>query len=293
MKFPPFGYHDPETLADALGLLTTLDGSRLLAGGQSLLPMLAMRYAQPEHLIDLRRIAEIVGIRQDDTVIEIGAMTRQRDVEFSDAVGRRLPLLREAILQVGHRQTRNRGTIGGSLCHLDPAAEQVSVVAAFDAELVAQGPSGQRLIAARDWPENFMTPSLGPDEILVSARFTPWPEGHGWAFMEFARRHGDFAIASAAALVLLDGEDRFTRVSLTVGGVGLAPVRMTDVEQALIGQRGGEDVFRAAASACAQLQATEDALVPAHYRSHIAGVMAKRALIKAYARAKEFRGSLN
>jgi len=220
-------------------------------------------------------------------------MTRQRDVEFSEVIGRQLPMLHEAILHVGHRQTRNRGTVGGSLCHLDPAAEQVSVIAAFDAELIVQGLSGQRRIAASEWPLNFMTPSLSPDEILVSVRFTPWPEAHGWAFMEFARRHGDFAIASAAALVLLDGEGRFSRVSLTIGGVGLAPIRMTEVEQALVGQRGGDKVFRDAAAACAQLQATGDALVPAYYRSHIAGVMAKRALATAHARAGDFRGGLH
>lgn len=293
MKFPPFGYHDPETLPEAIGLLTRLKGSRLLAGGQSLMPMLAMRYAQPEHLIDLRRIGGLVGICQHDTVIEIGSMTRQRDVEFSGVIRRQLPLLREAILQVGHRQTRNRGTVGGSLCHLDPAAELVSAIAAFDAELVVQGHSGQRRIAASGWPLDFMTPSLAPDEILVSIRLTPWPEGHGWAFIEFARRHGDFAIASAAVLVSLDGEGRFSRVSLTIGGVGLAPIRMTDVEQALVGQRAGDDIFRDAAAACAQLKATGDALVPAYYRSHVAGVMAKRALVAAHGRAVKYRGGLN
>jgi carbon-monoxide dehydrogenase medium subunit len=293
MKFPPFGYHDPETLPDAIALLTTLEGSRLLAGGQSLMPMLAMRYAQPEHLIDLRRIKELAGIRENDTVIEIGAMTRQRDVEYSGIVAQRLPLLREAILHVGHRQTRNRGTVGGSLCHLDPAAEQVSVIAAFDADLVVQGTSVQRRIAASEWPVGFMTPSLGPDEILVSIHIIPWPEAHGWAFMEFARRHGDFAIASAAALVLLDGEGCFSRVSLTIGGIGTGPIRMTEVEQALVGQRGGDDAFSAAAAACAKLEATGDALVPAYYRSHVAGVMAKRALAVAHARATAFRDALN
>lgn len=281
MKPAPFHYHDPDTLSDAIGLLGRLENSRVLAGGQSLVPMLAMRYAQPDHLIDLRRIGQLSGIRDEGGVIEIGAMTRQRDVEFSALVAERLPLLREAILQVGHRQTRNRGTVGGSLCHLDPAAEQVSVVAAYDAELVAEGAAGPRRIAASDWPLGFMTPSLAPDEILVSLRFTPWPAGHGWAFKEFSRRKGDFAIACAAALVCLDNDNRFTRVSLTIGGVGVAPVRMTQLEQALVGQPAGAAAFDEVAAVCSKLEATGDALIPAYFRSHVAGVMAKRAMIAA------------
>jgi carbon-monoxide dehydrogenase medium subunit len=286
MKPAPFRYHDPVTLPDAIGLLSRLENSRVLAGGQSLVPMLAMRYAQPDHLIDLRRIAPLSGIRDEGDVIEIGAMTRQREVEFSALIAKRLPLLQEAILQVGHRQTRNRGTVGGSLCHLDPAAEQVSVVAAHDAELVVEGPAGRRPIAASDWPLGFMTPSLAADEILVSIRFMPWPAGHGWAFKEFSRRKGDFAVACAAALVCLNQDSRFVRVSLTIGGVGVAPVRMTQLEQALVGQQAGEAAFDEIAAVCSKLEAIGDALVPAYFRSHVAGVMAKRAMMAACDRAR-------
>jgi carbon-monoxide dehydrogenase medium subunit len=287
MKPPPFGYHDPADIPEAIALLGSLENARLLAGGQSLMPMLNMRYAQPDHLIDLRRVPGLAGITEEGGTVVIGAMTRQRDVEYSPIVEQRLPLLCEAIRQVGHRQTRNRGTLGGSLCHLDPAAEQVSVCAAYDAEMVVVGPEGERRIAAADWPLGYMTPSLAPEEMLIAVRFTPWTVPHGSAFIEFARRHGDFAIASAGALVAVDKAGLITRVALSIGGVGPAPVRVSEVEASLIGQTGGEEVFKAAGATCGTLEAMGDALVPASYRSHLAGVMAKRALTLAYARAKE------
>jgi carbon-monoxide dehydrogenase medium subunit len=287
MKPPPFGYHDPADIPAAIALLGSLENARLLAGGQSLMPMLNMRYAQPDHLIDLRRIPGLAGITEEGPTVVIGAMTRQRDIEFSAIVAARLPLLHEAIRQVGHRQTRNRGTLGGSLCHLDPAAELVSVAAAYDAEMVVQGPEGERRIAAADWPLGYMTPSLAPDELLTAVRFTPWAVPHGSAFLEFARRHGDFAIASAAALIALDAAGTITRVALSISGVGPAPVRMTEVEQSLVGQTGDAAVFAAAGATCGTMEAMEDAMVPASYRSHLAGVMAKRALTAAYNRARE------
>ena len=284
MKPPAFSYHDPATLAEAVALVATLDNARVLSGGQSLMPMLNMRYVLPDHLIDLRRISELAHIRQSGGDIEIGGMTRQRDIEYSDLIAAKLPLLHEAIHWVGHRQTRNRGTIGGSLCHLDPAAEMVATVVAFDATLIAQGPSGVREIAASDWTLGYMTPSLAPDEILTGVRFTPWPDGHGAAFVEFARRHGDFAIASAAAMLTADGAGRITRAVLTIGGVGPAPVRLTEAEQGLVGQVASDTAFAAAARHAAAIEAIGDALVPAEYRAHLAGVMARRALAKAWSR---------
>src|SRR5262252_276006 len=144
MKPPPFSYHDPETVADAVGLLSRLENAKLLAGGQSLMPMLNMRYVLPDHVIDLNKISALSYMRETDGVLEIGAMTRQRDIEFSDAVKARFPVIHEAILNVGHRQTRNRGTLGGSLSHLDPSAELVSVAAALEATVTVQGPAGTR-----------------------------------------------------------------------------------------------------------------------------------------------------
>src|SRR5271155_70180 len=224
MKPPLFSYHDPRNVAEAVGLLTSLDNAKLLAGGQSLMPMLNMRYVLPDHVIDLNRVDGLSYIREQNGAleigtIEIGAMTRQRDIEFSDIVEQRCPLMHEAIRQVGHRQTRNRGTLGGSLCHLDPSAELVSVAAALDAKIAVIGKSGARSIDFAAFPAGYMASSIAIDELVTGATFPCWPAGHGFAFVEFARRHGDFAIVSAAALIEADNNGKVTRASLTLGGM--------------------------------------------------------------------------
>src|SRR6266513_2767154 len=178
MKPPPFSYHDPKTVSEVVGLLSTLENAKLLAGGQSLMPMLNFRFVLPDHIIDLNRVDGLFYIREAQGALEIGAMTRQRDLEFSEAVRARWPIMHEALLQVGHRQTRNRGTIGGSLCHLDPAAELVSVCAAHDATVTVAGPNGTRDIAFRDFPVAFMTPALEQNELLTMVKFPRWPAGH-------------------------------------------------------------------------------------------------------------------
>ncbi len=284
MKPPPFRYYDPRTVADAVGLLGRLENAKLLAGGQSLMPMLNMRYVLPDHVIDLNRVEGLSYIRESGGAIEIGAMTRQRELEFSDLIRTRLPLMQEAILQIGHRQTRNRGTIGGSLCHLDPAAELVSVGAGYDATVVVTGPNGAREIAVKDFPVTYMTPALEPNEILTAVRFTPWPAGHGYAFVEFARRHGDFAITSAAVLLTADGAGKITRASVTIGGAAVTPVRANEVEQALIGQVPTPEFLREACESCRAIEAIEDIHAPASYRQHLAAVLARRALEKALTR---------
>ena len=167
MKPPPFRYYDPSTVADAIGLLGRLENAKLLAGGQSLMPMLNMRYVLPDHVIDLNRVEGLSYVRETGGAIEIGGMTRQRELEFSDLIRSKLPLMQEAILQIGHRQTRNRGTIGGSLCHLDPAAELVSVCAAHDATVTAAGPDGSREIAFKDFPAGYLTPAIELNEIVT------------------------------------------------------------------------------------------------------------------------------
>ena len=171
MKPPPFRYHDPRTVDEAVGLLSRLENAKLLAGGQSLMPMLNFRYVLPDHIIDLNKIPALSYLRQTDGMLELGGMTRQRDIEFSDVVKTRFPILHEAILNVGHRQTRNRGTIGGSLCHLDPSAELVTMAAAHDAVVTVSGPGGTREIAFADFPVAFMTPALEPNEILTAVKF--------------------------------------------------------------------------------------------------------------------------
>ncbi|HMI96118.1 MAG TPA: xanthine dehydrogenase family protein subunit M [Micropepsaceae bacterium] len=284
MKPPPFSYHDPRNVADAVGLLSRLENAKLLAGGQSLMPMLNMRYVLPDHIIDLNKIEALSYLRESNGVLEVGAMTRQRDLEFSDVVKARFPLIHEAILNVGHRQTRNRGTVGGSLCHLDPSAELVTMAAAHDATVTVAGPGGTRDIPFADFPVAFMTPALEPNEILTTVKFPRWPTGHGYGFVEFARRHGDFAIASAAALLEMDSSGKIKRASLTLGGVAVGPIRMKDVEKALVGSTPSEDLFRQLCEECRKVDAIDDVHAPAAYRQHLAAVMSRRALVAAHGR---------
>ena len=284
MKPPPFSYHDPRTVADAVGLLSRLENAKLLAGGQSLMPMLNMRYVLPDHIIDLNKIEALSYLRESNGVLEVGAMTRQRDLEFSDVVKARFPLIHEAILNVGHRQTRNRGTVGGSLCHLDPSAELVTMAAAHDATVTVAGPGGTRDIPFADFPVAFMTPALELNELLTTVKFPRWPAGHGYGFVEFARRHGDFAIASAAALLEMDASGKVKRASLTLGGVAVGPIRVKEVEKALVGQTPSEDLFRQLCEECRKVDAIDDVHAPASYRQHLAAVMSRRALVAALSR---------
>jgi carbon-monoxide dehydrogenase medium subunit len=266
-----------------VGLLTSLDNAKLLAGGQSLMPMLNMRFVLPDHVIDLNKVDGLSFIRENNGALEIGAMTRQRDIEFSDVVRARCPLMHEAIRQVGHRQTRNRGTLGGSLCHLDPSAELVSVAAALDAKVAVAGKNGARSIDFATFPVAYMTPAIELDELLTGVTFPCWPSGHGYAFVEFARRHGDFAIVSAAAL-LEEKNGKVTRASVTLGGMGPAPVRAAEVERALIGEAIEEKRLREICESLRKLDAIEDIHAPASYRQQLATVLSRRALLKAHER---------
>jgi aerobic carbon-monoxide dehydrogenase medium subunit len=286
MKPPPFSYHDPRNVNDAVALLGRLENAKVLAGGQSLMPMLNFRFVQPDHIIDLNLVEGLSYIREANGALEIGAMTRQRDLEFSDVVRTRWPIMHEALLQVGHRQTRNRGTIGGSLCHLDPAAELVSLAAGHDATVTVAGPGGQREIAFADFPVAYMTPAIEQNEILTGVRFPQWASNHGYAFIEFSRRHGDFAITSAAAMLEGDASGKITRASVTIGGMGTAPVRARELEAAITGQIPAGDLFRTACESCRKFEAIDDVHAPASYRQHLATVLSRRALEKAYARLR-------
>ena len=284
MKPPPFSYHDPRTVGDAVELLGRLDNAKLLAGGQSLMPMLNMRFVLPDHAIDLNRVEGLSFIRDANGALEIGGMTRQRDLEFSDLVRERCPLMAEAIRLVGHRQTRNRGTLGGSLCHLDPSAELVAVAAVLDATVTVAGPNGSREIAFADFPVAFMTPAIELNELLTAVRFPVWSKGHGHAFVEFARRHGDFAIVSAAALLVEDSAGKIQRASVVIGGMGTLPIRAVELAQALIGQVPDDKLLREACETCRKFEAIDDVHAPASYRQHLAAVLSRRALEQARAR---------
>ena len=284
MKPPDFSYHDPRTATDVIGLLSTLENAKLLAGGQSLMPMLNMRFVLPDHIIDLNRVEGLSYINQHGDALEIGAMTRQRDIEFSDVVKKKCPLMNEAITQVGHRQTRNRGTLGGSLCHLDPSAELVSVAAALDAKVSVAGKNGTRGIDFADFPLGYMTPAIELDEMLAAVTFPCWAARHGYAFVEFARRHGDFAIVSAAALIEEDSSGKVTRASVTLGGMGPAPVRARQVERALIGEKIEQKRLTEICETLRSLEAVDDIHAPACYRQQLATVLPRRALLKAHRR---------
>jgi carbon-monoxide dehydrogenase medium subunit len=290
MKPPPFTYHDPKTIAETLDLLSSKENAKLLAGGQSLMPMLNFRYVLPDHVIDINRVAGLTGIEFANGSVRIGAMTRQREVEFSKDIASRLPVLHEAILNVGHRQTRNRGTVGGSLAHLDPSAEIPTIAMALGATIHVESKRGKRDIAMADFPVSYMTPSIELDELITAVTFPLWP-GRGHGFVEFSRRHGDFAITSAAALLEIDGAGRIRRASVTISGVGPSPVRAAEAEKMLVGETGSEKLFRAAAETCRKFDAMEDIHASSKYRQHLATVMSRRALEKAHARATEAKGA--
>ncbi|OLB73595.1 MAG: hypothetical protein AUI16_16815 [Alphaproteobacteria bacterium 13_2_20CM_2_64_7] len=287
MKPPPFRYHDPKTVSETVGLLASLENAKLLAGGQSLMPMLNFRFVLPDHIIDLNRVDGLCYIRDAQGALEIGAMTRQRDLEFSEAVRARWPIMHEALLQVGHRQTRNRGTIGGSLCHLDPAAELVSLAMGYDATVMVAGSNGEREVPFAEFPVAYMIPAIEANELVVGVRFPQWAPKHGYAFVEFSRRHGDFAITSAAVLLEGDAWGKITRASVTIGGMGTAPKRAREVEQAIVGQVPAGTLFRDACESCRKLEAIDDVHAPASYRQHLAAVLSRRALEKAHARLLE------
>lgn len=287
MKAPPFTYHDPRSIADMTGLLGRLDNVRLLAGGQSLVPMLNMRYAIPDHVIDLNRIPELSYVRETPRGIAIGAMTRQRALERDPLVRERMPVLVEALRWTGHVQTRSRGTIGGSLCHLDPSAEQPCVAALYDATLHVAGPRGRRDVPMAEWGLTYMTPNLEPDEALVGLTLPAWREPHGHGFAEFSRRHGDFAIVAAAALLALGPDRTIRRAAIALSGVDIRPVRLRAAEQALVGARADEDTFRGASDLAQALEFLSDAHVTGDYRRRLAVILTRRALEAAATRTME------
>ncbi len=268
-------------------MLASVENVRVLAGGQSLMPMMNFRYAMPDHLIDLNKVSELAYLRFEGEHLHIGAMTRQRDIEFSSEVAQRCPILHEALNHVGHRQTRNRGTIGGSLCHLDPSAELLNVTALMGGTLHAASTRGTRDMEMNDFAAGYMTTALEPDELLAGITLNMPERGTGYAFVELARRHGDFAIVACSALIALDDSGAITRASLAISGLGHKPVRPAEIERALEGEKPDASSFKAAAAEVAKLEAMADAYVSAAYRQHLARVLTYRALEQAARRASE------
>ena len=283
MKAAPFTYHDPQSLDDLIGLLGSLEDVKVLAGGQSLMPMLNMRFAQPDHLIDLNGVDGLTYISANGAVT-IGAMTRQVALLKSDDIATKLPVMREALGWVGHFQTRNRGTIGGSLCHLDPSAELPTTALLHDSELTVVGPNGERQVSMAEWPLAYMMPNLAEDEILKAVTITPWDNPAGYAYEEYARRHGDFAIVGVGVLLAVDN-GTITKAAVAIAGGDQVPYRPTEAETALAGQPATEESFTAAGEVARAHEAMSDAYYTSAYRQRLAATLTKRALIKAAARA--------
>jgi carbon-monoxide dehydrogenase medium subunit len=288
MKPAPFNLLRPRNVEEALALLQSYRAeAKVLAGGQSLVPLMNFRLAQPHNLIDLNGVVGLNEIKVDERSLTLGAMVRQRDVEQSPIITARLPILREAIAQVAHPAIRNRGTVGGSLVHADPAAELPLLAIALDATFHLRSARGSRSVAARDFYQGYLLTDIAPDELLVEILFHLPPPGAGWCFTEIARRHGDFAIVAVA--VLLDfGRDRsvnFARVAL--GGVGPAPLRVTAVEEILLGGQAGAELYRRAGAAAAEaVEPPTDIHASSGYRRQITGVLVRRALATAEGRVK-------
>jgi CO/xanthine dehydrogenase FAD-binding subunit len=282
MKPPKFDYHAPATVEQALELLGRYGGdAKVLAGGQSLMPLLNFRLSRPAALVDLNRIPSLAYVREQDGQVRLGAMTRQRTIEFSPLVRERVPLLGEATRWVGHLPIRTRGTIGGSIAHADPAAEYPAVLTALEGEVVARGPKGERVVKAKDLFQTYLTTSLTPDEILVEVRMPAMPAGAGYALEEFARRHGDFAIVGIAAVVVKDGA-RCALARLATAGAGPVPVRLRAAEEILERDGLSDAAIEAASRRASELVSPDsDIHASADYRRHLTGVLTKRALKRA------------
>lgn len=282
MKPPKFAYHAPAGLDEAVRLLKQYEGNaRILAGGQSLIPMLNFRVLAPAALVDLRRVPGLADIRVSKGSVCIGAMTRQRAAENSQLVAQHLPIMKEALGWVGHLPTRSRGTIGGSIAHADPSAELPMVLLALDGDAVVTGPSGERVVAANDLFDSVFTTTLAPAEVLSEVRIPAMQARAGFAVEEYARRKGDFAIVGIATV--LEGDaNRCTRARLVAAGIGGRPVRLRAAEQMLENGGFGADSVEAASRKTSEIvEPISDPVASAEFRRHLAGVLAKRALLRA------------
>ena len=284
MKLPPFDYACPTTLPEAVQLLASNDDAKAIAGGQSLVPMLAFRLAQPSLLVDLRKLADLRGIRISDAGVTLGAMVRWRDIEDDERLETAHPLLKAAISHVAHYQIRNRGTVGGSIAHADPAAEMPGIAMTCDAEIAVVGKSGAHVIQAADFFQGALTTALTTDEIIVEIRLPAWPAGRRWGFQEFARRRGDFAMAAAAVFYDQDERGKARNAHVGVIGVGDRPLRLTAVEDLLNGESIDEaTIAKADAATSAAVEPQDDIHASAAYRRSLVGTMVERALRSAAA----------
>ena len=282
MKPPPFDYARAESVEEAVALLAKHgDEAKIIAGGQSLMPMLAFRMAQPRLLVDIGSISTLRGIEISDRGVTLGALVRWCDIERQPELSHAHPLLVEAIKHVAHYQIRNRGTVGGSLAHADPAAEFPGIAVACEAEINVIGLKGPRTILASDFFVDSLTTALYPDEVIISVRLPPWKVERCWGFDEFARRRGDFALAGVA--LFYDREHgRAVEPCVAAIGIGTTPIRLSAVEQILVGRTVDlATIHEAVAAATESIDPPGDIHAPGDYRRALMGVLLERALMKA------------
>jgi aerobic carbon-monoxide dehydrogenase medium subunit len=287
VKMPAFRYHRPATVEEAVGLLADFGSdAKVLAGGQSLVPLLALRLSHPEHLVDIGRVAGLDSIDDGPGGFTVGAGVRHADVELSPVTGRAAPLVAAAMPHIGHRAIRNRGTVCGSLAHADPAAELPAVTLAVDAELVARSSARERTIPAADFYLGYLSSALDETELLTAVRFPPWPPRTGWSVQEISRRHGDYALVGLAAVLGLGEAGRVERAALSFFGAGATPVRVPEAERVLVGERPDPAAFAEAADVVTKtIEPPGDNHATAAYRAHVAGVLTRRCLAEAVERA--------
>ncbi|MGD9999227.1 MAG: xanthine dehydrogenase family protein subunit M [Ilumatobacteraceae bacterium] len=280
MKPARFTYHRPHSVAEVLALLAVEpEDTRILAGGQSLVPLMALRLSRPAHVVDIAHVPELSGIEAGDGIIEIGAMTRQRDIELSPVLRNHVPLLAAAAGHIGHVAIRHRGTIGGSLAHADPSAELPAVAVALGFEMVLHGQNGQRVVAAEDFFEGYLTTSIQPGELLTHVRIPLQEVPRRCAIEEFARRSGDFAIAGAVCAVDIGDGDLVRRARVVAMGVDPSPQRYCDAESRLVGSPLDGDSIAAAAAIVADACASADDIYGSDaYRRGLVHEMTRRAL---------------
>jgi carbon-monoxide dehydrogenase medium subunit len=285
LKPSPFDYQAPATLREAIGLLAADPEAVVIAGGQSLMPVLAFRLATPSMLVDLRRVPGLDNITIDDTGVRLGARVRWRDIEDDERLATAHPLLREAIAHVAHYQIRNRGTVGGSLANADPAAELLGIAVTCDAEITLVGTTGKRTIPASEFFTGALSTLRQPDEIITALKLPPWPQDRRWAFQEFAQRQGDFALAGIAFFYDADRQGRVCDAHVGVIGACDRPRRLTAVESVLNGRIVDEALIREAAeSAARSVDPPDDLHADAAYRRGLVATLCERGLCAAASR---------
>lgn len=287
----PFEYHVAGSVDEAVTLLARYeDDAKLLAGGHSLIPLLKLRFAQPAHLIDVRKIPGLAGIREADGAVIIGATTTHWMLESSDLLKKKLPIIPEAASQIGDVQVRNMGTIGGSLAHADPAADLPAVMLALDAQLIAIGPKGARTIPVSDFFVGLLTSALEPNEVLTQIRIPIPPAGTGSAYAKYPHPASRFALVGVAAVITMNG-DTIDRARVAITGVGPTAVRLPSVEQALTGNRADDATLAAAAQHASDgVETRADLQGSAAYKAQLASVYTLRAITRAVERARSARG---